>query len=433
MKEEELFERFIELKNQASRFLGFDGTVKFKRLEFCDKIIKSAFSVTMDNGEPRIFEGYRVQHNRSLGRIYRGGTRFSPTLNEEETKGLSAGMTMKLSIADIECGGAKGGVVCDPKNHSLGELERISREYIVKIAPDIGPFWDSLGPDFGTNSRIMAWIQHEYSRCYQGENTRGVATGKPLVRGGIHGREDATAYGGMLILRLVLKDYLPQECLLKLSNDKLSIIVQGLGNAGLNFIKLLIDRGWNLPGIKLLGVSDSSGAVYEPNGLDIPRLIEHKEKDGKIIAFNKVKEKYTDPSQILIKPCDILVLAAKEDAITLENADDVQAIIVLELANFPITLKAEETLLKNKIFIIPDTLASLGGVTVSNLEWEQNSYKATKYTLKQVKECLIQTVDSACENLFETKKRFNISNNRLSAYAYVLEKIAQSVYFRGRY
>lgn len=433
MKEEGLFERFIELKNQASQFLGLDGTKVFKRLEFCDDTHLPVFGVTMDNGESQIFEGYRVQHNKSLGRIFRGGTRFSPTLNIEEVKGLAAGMTMKMGLGEIECGGAKGGVICDPKNHSLGELERISREYIGKIARYVGPFDDSLGPDYGTNSRIMSWMQHEYSKPRRGENTRGVTTGKPLVRGGIHGRENATAYGGMLILKQVLKNYLPQECLLKLSNDKLSIIVQGLGNAGLNFIKLLIDPERTVPNIKLVGVSDSSGAVYEPNGLDIPQLIEHKEKSGKIITFNRVKEKYADPSQILIKPCDILVLAAKEDAITLENAEAIQTLIILELANFPVTLKADEILLKNKIFIIPDTLASLGGVTVSNLEWEQNTCKATKYTLKQVEECLIQTVYSASSNLFKTQKRFNIPNNRLAAYVYVLEKIALAVEQRGKY
>lgn len=427
-KEESLFTRFIELKNRAGHILKVKKSL-LDRLEHCDRVIKVSFNATMDSGESRVFAGFRAQHNRSLGRIYKGGLRYSPTVDDEEIMGLASLMTMKCGVVNLGLGGAKGGVICNTKNLSIGEIERITRAFTKKLYGVIGPFIDVPAPDMYTNAQTMAWIQHEFASGHYGQNNLGVVTGKHIMRGGIIGRETATADGGMLVLKKILREQFPEM----LNKEKLTVAIQGFGNAGMNFAKIMLNKERSLSNFKLIGASDSKGAIYNSKGFDIQEVINRKKESGKLKIGFFSEYDYIDPAHILKQPCDILVLAAKEDAITVENAGDVRAKIVLELSNGSTTLKADEILSNKDVFVIPDVLANAGGVTVSHFEWQQNT-SGVIFTPQQVWEKLVYTMETACDEvLTKTKNRFDIKDNRLAAYVYTLDKISQSIKLRGRY
>ncbi len=319
------------------------------------KILSVNFPINTSQGI-KIISGYRVQYNNALGPT-KGGIRYHPNVNLNEVTALGFWMTLKCALLDLPYGGAKGGVKINPKEFNEKDLEIISREYIRQIFDFIGPNKDIPAPDVYTNSKIMGWIVDEYSKI-KGEFTPAVITGKPLDLGGIKGREYATAKGGYYILKQVIKK---QEKEMK----NLKVVMQGFGNAGSNLAKFLYEEG-----CKIIAVCDSTSGIYDENGLDILKLIKHKAETGKVQGFEQAKE--ISNKEVLETKTDILIPAALENAITGENAENIQANIILELANGPISYEADKILNKKNVLVIPDILANAGGVVVSYFEWMQN-------------------------------------------------------------
>mgnify|MGYP001557912041 FL=1 len=331
--------------------------------------IEFSIPVRMDDGSLKIFKGFRVQHNNAAG-PYKGGFRYHQQVDKEEVKALSAWMTLKCSVVGIPLGGAKGGVVVDPKVLSEGELERLTRMYVRLVEPNVGPDRDVPAPDVNTNSKMMDWFADEYSKI-QGKDMRGVVTGKTLEAGGSKGRGEATAQGGVYIL-----DEYARE--VGMEPKKTRVIIQGFGNAGGVAAKLLAAEGY-----EIIGTSDSQGGIVCSHGIDPAGLMSCKlEKKSVVNCGVHVSElhgmdgstcrKVTN-EELLELDCDVLVLAALENQVTAENADKIKAKVILELANGPVTPEADEILAKKGIIDIPDILANAGGVTVSYFEMLQNA------------------------------------------------------------
>ncbi|NEW01906.1 Glu/Leu/Phe/Val dehydrogenase [Bacillus megaterium] len=368
--------------------------------------------VKMDNGSVKVFTGYRSQHNDAVGPT-KGGVRFHPEVNEEEVKALSSWMSLKCGIVDLPYGGGKGGIVCDPRNMSFGELERLSRGYVRAISQIVGPTKDIPAPDVYTNSQIMAWMMDEYSRLREFDSP-GFITGKPIVLGGSQGRETATAKGVTICIEEAVKKK-------NLNLQEARIIIQGFGNAGSFLAKFMHDAG-----AKVIGISDAYGALYDPLGLDIDYLLDRRDSFGTVTnLFTNVMTN----EELLEKECDILVPAAISNQITARNAHRIKASIVVEAANGPTTLEATRILDEKGVLLVPDILASAGGVTVSYFEWVQNnqgyywSEEEVAYKLRKV------MVDS-----FETVYQISQENDvdmRLAAYMAGIKKSAEASRFRG--
>lgn len=368
--------------------------------------------VKMDNGSVKVFTGYRSQHNDAVGPT-KGGVRFHPEVNEEEVKALSIWMSLKCGIVDLPYGGGKGGIVCDPRNMSFGELERLSRGYVRAISQIVGPTKDIPAPDVYTNSQIMAWMMDEYSRLREFDSP-GFITGKPIVLGGSQGRETATAKGVTICIEEAVKKK-------NLNLQEARIIIQGFGNAGSFLAKFMHDAG-----AKVIGISDAYGALYDPLGLDIDYLLDRRDSFGTVTnLFTNVMTN----EELLEKECDILVPAAISNQITVRNAHRIKASIVVEAANGPTTLEATRILDEKGVLLVPDILASAGGVTVSYFEWVQNnqgyywSEEEVAYKLRKV------MVDS-----FETVYQISQENDvdmRLAAYMAGIKKSAEASRFRG--
>lgn len=312
--------------------------------------------VRMDNGKVKVFTGYRAQHNDAVGPI-KGGIRFHPEITEAEVKALAMWMSLKAGIVDLPYGGGKGGVVCDPREMSLRELEELSRGYVRAISQIVGPTKDIPAPDVLTNSQIMAWMMDEYSKIREYDSP-GFITGKPIALGGSHGRETATAKGVTICIEEAAKGRG-----LKLKNAR--VIIQGFGNAGSFLAKFMKEAG-----ATVVGISDVYGALYDPDGLDIDYLLDRRDSFGTVTNLfdNRISNQ-----ELLEKDCDILIPAAIANQITEDNASKIKASVVVEAANGPTTLEATNILTKRGILIVPDVLASAGGVTVSYLEWVQNN------------------------------------------------------------
>lgn len=320
------------------------------------RIVTISVPVRMDNGQTKTFTGFRVQYNDARG-PYKGGIRYHPDVTLDEMKALSAWMTWKCSVADIPFGGAKGGIICDPKNMSPGELERMTRRYTTGIADIIGPDRDVPAPDVYTNAQVMAWILDTYSQL-KGVMVPGVVTGKPISLGGSLGRDTATGRGAAFCTREAAK---VKGMILKGS----TFAVQGFGNAGANYALILEEMG-----AKLIAASDSKGGVLNRRGLDAKKVLQHKEKSGSVVGYSGAEEVTNE--ELLETECEILCPAALENAITKDIARKVKAKIITEAANGPTTPEADKVLDQNKAFLIPDILANSGGVIVSYLEWVQN-------------------------------------------------------------
>jgi len=315
------------------------------------------FPVIMDDRKTKIFSGYRVQHNDARGPT-KGGIRFHPKVDLDEISLLSFLMTLKCAVINIPFGGAKGGVALDPKKYSKRELERISRAYIRELYRFIGPETDIPAPDVNTNPQIMAWMLDEYERI-AGKHVPGALTGKPIELGGSKLRNISTSMGGYFALEEILRQF-------KKELKGIKVAVQGFGNVGMNIARILHGKKF-----KIIAVSDSKGGIYNENGLQIEKVIEHKESKMQLAGFKNSKS--VSNKELLELKCDVLVLAALEDQITKNNAGKVKAKMILELANRPITPEADEILDKSKTLVIPDLLANAGGVVVSYFEWVQNS------------------------------------------------------------
>jgi len=370
--------------------------------------------VKMDTGEVKLFEGFRVQYNDARGPT-KGGIRFHPTETIDTIRALAAWMTWKCAVVDIPYGGAKGGVICNPKEMSLGELERLSRAYIDQIWQVIGPERDIPAPDVYTTPQIMAWMMDEYSKL-KGYNSPGVITGKPLALGGSLGRNDATARGGVYTLKEAA-EYLHMD----LSGAK--VVVQGYGNAG-SFAAILAKE---LYGAKIIAVSDSRGGIYNSKGLDPRAVLAHKQRTKSVVGFPGAERIANE--DLLTMDADILIPAAMERQITGENAAQIKAKIVAELANGPSTPEADEVLYDNDVFVIPDFLCNAGGVTVSYFQWVQNIY-GYYWEEKVVHQRLKEKMTRAFHEVLDTSLKHKV-DMRTAACMVAVSRVAESMKLRG--
>lgn len=368
--------------------------------------------VRMDDGSVQVFSGYRAQHNDAVGPT-KGGVRFHPGVTEDEVKALSIWMSLKAGIVDLPYGGGKGGIICDPRKMSFRELERLSRGYVRAISQIVGPTKDIPAPDVFTNSQIMAWMMDEYSRMREFDSP-GFITGKPLVLGGSRGRETATAKGVTLMIREAAKKR-------NIPLEGARVVIQGFGNAGSFLAKFMSDAG-----AKIIGISDALGALHDEDGLDIDYLLDRRDSFGTVT--NLFEDTITN-QELLELDCDILVPAAVENQITASNADRIGAKIVVEAANGPTTLEATRILTERGILLVPDVMASAGGVTVSYFEWVQNN-QGYYWSEKEVEEKMEEIMVKAFENIYQTAQNRNI-DMRLSAYMVGVRKMAEASRFRG--
>jgi len=375
---------------------------------------KFKIPVKMDNGKTRYFQGFRIQYNDARG-PGKGGIRYHPEETLDTVRALAAWMTWKTALLDLPFGGAKGGVVCNPKEMSQRELELLSRGYIRKIWRYIGPEKDIPAPDVYTNSQIMAWMVDEYSKL-RGYFCPGVITGKPVSLGGSLGRADATARGGIYATREAAK-------YLKLDTKEATVAIQGYGNAG-SFAATLSQQ---ILGCKIVAVSDSKGGIYSAEGLSPQEVLEYKKKTGSVVNFPNTKP--ISNEGLLELNVDILIPAALENVITGENAPRIKAKIIAEMANGPTTPQADEILYKNKVFVIPDFLCNAGGVTVSYFEWVQN-LSGYYWTEEEVYQKLDIKMTKAFYDVLDTSLAKNIDMRR-AAYLVAVNRVAEAVRLRG--
>ena len=402
------FENAQKQLSQVAQFLDLSSDL-LEALRLPMRVVEVNFSIKTDQGETRIFKGFRSQHNNALG-PFKGGIRFHLGVTEDEVKALSMWMTWKCSVADIPFGGGKGGLVVNPKELSLGELERLSRGYIRAIAPLIGPEVDVPAPDVNTNPQIMAWMRDEYERIV-GHEAPAVLTGKPVEKGGSLGRTEATGRGGVFVLDELAKK-------MGIEAKKLKVAVQGMGNVGYFFAELAYARGY-----QIVALSDSKGAIYDENGLDPQKVLAHKEKTGSVIDFPGAKKLTNE--ELLELPVDILVPAALENVITLTNAARIQVKAIVEMANGPTTPEADEILEKRDILVVPDILANAGGVSVSYFEWEQNM-KKEKWLEKEVNQKLEEKMTTAFEAIWKMGEERKVGL-RKAAYILAVDKVARAM------
>lgn len=371
--------------------------------------------VKMDDGTTKIFHGFRVQYNDARGPT-KGGLRFHPDETIDTVRALAAWMTWKCAMVDIPLGGGKGGIVCDPREMSQGELERLSRAYIRQVGRILGLEKDVPAPDVYTNPQIMAWMMDEFS-FLQGYNEFGMITGKPLPLGGSAGRGDATARGGMFCIREAAKT-------LGIETKGLTMAIQGFGNAGQHAATL----GRELLGVTIVAVSDSRGGIFNPTGLDPESLIEHKLETGKVSGYSG-EHKEISNAELLELDVDILVPAALENVITAENAPNIKGKIIAELANGPTTPEADRILQKNGHYVIPDFLCNAGGVTVSYFEMVQNAY-GYYWDAEMVYERLDKKMTAAFDSVHKTAQEHKV-HNRMAAYMVAVARVAEAMHLRG--
>ncbi len=389
-------DKVLKVKNFNPEFIS--------QLRQPNRDIRISIPVKMDNGSIKVFEGYRVEYNNALG-PYKGGIRYHHDTEINEVKALAFWMAIKCAVAGIPMGGGKGGITVDPTKLSKGELENLSRGWVRRLSDILGPKKDVPAPDVNTTPEIMDWMADEYEKI-TGDKTRATFTGKPVEKGGSEGRGPATGLGGFYVfdsLRAQLN--LPEKC---------KVVIQGFGNVGSNAGEIFEAHGHTV-----IAVSESKGAIYNENGLDIKKLIEHKKNTKSLAGFEGAKE--ITNQELLALKCDVLVPAAFENVITDQNANDVKASVVLELANGPVTPEAEEILLSKNIPVIPDVLANSGGVTVSYFEWDQN-LKSEHWTEEQVNKKLQPMMHSASQEIFKKAKENNTSL-RVGAFILALERI----------
>jgi glutamate dehydrogenase len=397
--------------HRALEKLGYPEEV-YELLKEPLRMLTVKIPVRMDDGSTKIFTGYRAQHNDAVGPT-KGGIRFHPDITEIEVKALSIWMSLKCGIVDLPYGGGKGGIVCEPREMSFRELEGLSRGYVRAISQIVGPTKDIPAPDVFTNSQIMAWMMDEYSRMDE-FNSPGFITGKPIVLGGSHGRESATAKGVTICIHEAVK-----KKGIQIKGAK--VVVQGFGNAGSYLSKFMHEEG-----AKVIGISDAYGALYDPNGLDIDYLLDRRDSFGTV---TKLFNQTISNKELLELECDILVPAAIENQITVENAENIRAKIIVEAANGPTTLEATKILTDRGVLLVPDLLASAGGVTVSYFEWVQNN-QGYYWSEEEVLEKLEKVMIKAFNHIYETAHNRHV-DMRLAAYMVGVRKMAEASRFRG--
>ena len=398
---------------EAAKIVGIDKGMH-DVLAQPKRILTVSLPIRMDDGEIHVFTGFRSQHNDARG-PFKGGIRYHPQVTIEEVKALSMWMTWKCAIADIPYGGGKGGIICDPKQMSTGELERMTRRYAYAIADIIGPLTDIPAPDVYTGGKEMSWIMDTYSALKGNFVQPEVITGKPLAIGGSLGRNEATGRGLSFNVREAVKK-------LGINLQTSTVAVQGFGNAG-QYASLMLEE----MGAKVVAVSDSQGGVYNKNGIHIGSLRKHKEKTGSVVGFPESKS--ISNEELLETECTILVPAALENQITKKNASQVTARLVAEAANGPTTPEADETLYENKTLVIPDVLANSGGVTVSYFEWLQN-LRREYWTEEQVNSMLDKKMTRAFSDVYETHEKYQV-NMRKASIALAVGRVTEAIKTRG--
>lgn len=412
------FENLLENLEKAGRILKTKPEI-LERLSRPEREISLSIPLRRDSGEKEIFKAYRVQYSSVLG-PYKGGLRYHANLNLDEAKVLAFLMTIKAAVANLPFGGAKGGIAVDPHQLSKKELERLTRFFVRYLAPSIGPNLDIPAPDVNTNSKTMSWVLDEYQKITK-QKSPAVVTGKPLDLGGSQGREKATGLGGYFVLRELLKK-------LGKKPENLTVAIQGFGNVGSYLARILDDEGF-----KVVAISEHEGGTYHENGLNVSRVFKAKMRKEiiKNTCYCRGKEcrlkdcKIVTGKTILFLDVDILVPAAVEDQINLENADKIKAKIVLEMANHGVTSEAEKILKKRKILVAPDVLSNAGGITVSYFEWLQN-LKKERWTLKKVERKLEQVMVRAFEEVWKIHKKYRV-DLRTACYVLSLKRISDKI------
>lgn len=401
------FENAMEQLQKVTAIKRFDEEF-ISRLHTPDRNINISIPVKMDDNSIKVFEGYRVEYNNALG-PYKGGIRYHKDTEINEVKALAFWMSIKCAVAGIPMGGGKGGITVNPKNLSKGELERLSRGWVRRLVDILGPKKDVPAPDVNTTPEIMDWMADEYEKI-TGDKTRATFTGKPVEKGGSEGRGPATGLGGFYVfdsLRAQLG--LPEKC---------NVVIQGFGNVGLNAAEIFVNHGH-----KVIAISDSKGGVCDANGLDLIGLQAYKKSTGSLLGFPGTKD--VSNKELLEIACDVLVPAAFENQITNENAKNIKAKAILELANGPTTPDADEILFSKNIPVIPDVLANSGGVTVSYFEWDQN-LKGEHWSEKEVFEKLLPMMNDAAQKTYQKAKENN-TDLRRGAFILALERIEQKM------
>ncbi len=373
------------------------------------------FPVRMDDGSIRMFTGYRVQHNINRGPA-KGGIRYDANVSLDEVKALAMWMTWKCAVVNIPFGGAKGGVICDPKQLSAGELERLTRRYATEISLLIGPASDIPAPDVNTNPQIMAWIMDTYS-MHHGYTVPAVVTGKPLAIGGSEGRMDATATGVAAMVEMAARD-------MDLPMQGARVAIQGFGNAGSIAAKLLHEKG-----CRIVAVSDTQGGIYNANGFDPDRVMRHKQEHGTVVGFDGAQ--LVSIAGLLEVPCDILIPAATENQLTSENAPRIQARLIAEAANGPTTPEADRILVSRDIHVIPDVLANAAGVTVSYFEWVQD-LQSFFWTSEEIATRLSHVMTRAYGEVTRLAQ-VQHCDMRTAAYMLAIRRVADATQLRGIY
>ncbi len=398
----------------AAKKLNLDEGL-WKLLRTPEREIIVHFPVVMDDSRIEMFTGFRVQHSIARGPC-KGGIRYSPEVTLDEVRALASWMTWKCAVVNIPFGGAKGGVICDPKVMSRGEIERMTRRYTSEISDFIGPEKDVPAPDVNTNEQTMAWIMDTYS-MHARHTVTSVVTGKPLNIGGSRGRLEATGRGVMVVCDESMR-------YLNLPIDDCRVVIQGFGNVGSNAARLMMEHGY-----KIIGIAEKDGGLFNRAGIDIHQLIEYKYRNESILGFPGAEA--TPSEELLVSDCEVLIPAATENVITSRNAGKIKARIVVEGANGPTTAVADEILAEKRTFIVPDILANAGGVTASYFEWVQDRQG---YFWKEavVNEQLETILRDSFDDVVRYAEAHNV-NNRIAAYMLAIDRVAYTIKQRGIY
>ena len=408
------FDNFVAVMDKAAGVMGISEE-DYLTFKYPERELKVALPVRMDDGSLKVFEGFRIQHSTLRGPA-KGGVRYHQNVNVDEVRALSAWMTFKCAVAAIPYGGGKGGIVCRPREMSKGELERLTRTYIDKISAIISPNTDIPAPDVGTNAQTMDWMVDEYSKL-KGESVYGIVTGKSIEIGGSKGRNEATGRGVCFVTLEMMKKYnmKPEDC---------KIVIQGMGNVGSISAKLLAEEG-----AKIIAVSDVSCAIYNENGLDIAGIYKYLDSGKNLLDGYTGDCKRITNAELLELPCDILIPAALENQITAKNADRIKAKIVIEAANGPTSVEADEILNKKGVKVLPDILSNSGGVIVSYFEWVQN-LQNFYWEEDDVNAKLKRQIVGAFNDVFDAREKYDCTF-RVAAYIVALNRLVTAKKLRG--
>ncbi|NLX93461.1 MAG: Glu/Leu/Phe/Val dehydrogenase [Clostridiales bacterium] len=414
MAEYNPYENMLLILERAAGLLGLNKN-DYRTLKYPERILQVSIPIEMDDGSVRVFEGYRIQHSSVRGPC-KGGIRYHQDVDMNEVKALAAWMSFKCAVVNIPYGGAKGGIKVDPRKLTKKELERMTRRYTASIMPIIGPQEDILAPDVNTTPEIMGWVMDTYSMV-KGVNVPGVVTGKPLEIGGSLGRVQATGRGVRIVTREIIK-------YLGLSPKQLTVSIQGMGNVGGTAARLLYKEGF-----KIVAVADITGGIRADAGLDIPAIQAYMEQGGALGSYEAPGVVKLENSDILTTQCDILIPATMENQLTAENANDVKAKIIIEAANGPTAVEADEIFNEKGIIVVPDILANAGGVVVSYFEWVQN-INGQIWDLNKVNSSLEKIMVRSFNEVLGMKEK-NDTTLRVGAYMLAIERLVAAKKIRG--